>query len=1219
MEFTTSQQKAIDTKNCSLLVAAGAGSGKTRVLTERIINRIIHDSSADITDFLIVTFTKAAAKEMSDRIRRALTERSLLYPENKKLIRNIALLPQARISTISSFCLDMIKDNYEKLGLSPKLRIAEEDEIGVIIDRITDRLIESRLAEPEKYEYFLTVYENFSTHKSDTPFAEMLKSFYKSITNLPSVKLYLEDSTAHYRECAECSEVFDTFFGKLIKKYTEKDLRYAKELLYGTLEKSKTIPDAFKLFSKVIPDDITAIDNILCSLEAGFEETYDAMWQFSPANKPSNRNSDIKEFTDLIWMNAALARDTVKELRSTFYGVNSEIYKKCASDCFNITKELSDLLITLDETLAEEKKQNGIVSFSDVERLALTLLYDDVENEVLSDTAKTVSDSIKELYIDEYQDINPIQDMIFKALSKKSHDGYECNRFLVGDSKQSIYGFRGARPDIFNGYRHEFSDIDTESASRKRLFMQNNFRCAESVIDFTNMLFEKVMTEEYDESDRLIFSKISKYKVETPVNMLFCNTFAEKLSAEQCRSIEAEKVYDEIEKIVGNTDYLNSDGNTFSLNDITILTRTWNEAAFLEKFFTDKKIPVICERGESFFERDEIKLALNIIKSVDNPERNIATAGFMRSPVCGFTDGELALIRQASKSTSIFSALKKYTSTDGALSAIKEKAERFLELHSALRSLSRSCSAHDFVAKMYSLTDLINICSGVSYGSLQNNAAKIRRKNLSMLYDLARDFDKTVFKGISSFIEYIDNKISGTDMKKSASIASDGIHIMTLHKSKGLEFPVCFIFGVENSASGSYPKIIMEENTGFAFKLKSLEKIETLKGQKGFVSVDTPFKSLIKRVCDEAEETESKRLLYVGLTRACDLLYITACPKAVKDFELKIKGVANHKMTKGKTSLEMILARLYCEDESFTVETPGKYILKAENGRDALVFRTEICSLQENSEESEQTAEEKKIYLPDISLLESIKQKIALGDTVKSRIAGIPPKLTVSLLKHGLIDYEDTEDASVSQRNPLEMPEFIRESAEKTGAERGTAMHTFLQFADFALCENSGCEAESDRLCENGFITPKQREMLDVTKLDSFFKTPLYQHIKSAVKVHRELRFNLHVKPEDVIMGFPEITKKEKNNDFVLVQGVIDCFTENADGSYTVIDFKTDNVKENTAEVLKSRYSNQIAFYCRAVEDITKKKVSKAVIFSFATMEEIELDTDNMAFGSNGN
>lgn len=1215
MEFTEFQKKAIDTKDCSLLVAAGAGSGKTGVLTTRIIDRILDPKNdTDITKFLIATFTRAAAEEMSERIRRKLTEISVSQPNNKKLIKNISLLPQANISTISSFCYDLVKENYQRLGLSPAIRIAEENEIDVITNRILENITEERLTNPDEYPLFSTVYDLFIAGKSDQNFSSSIVDFYKRLINLPCIDDFLNKVCADYLEVANSSEFFDTFLGKKIKDYALSQLNDAKELLTTSLDRFDDCdsPDLKVKFSDQIETDILAIDNIISSFAGGYDAVFYQICEFAPKNKPINRDEYTKEFTDFAWLPADTARSIVKsQLKKELFTVSSDVIKKCAFDYYNLSKEISEIISLLDHRINEEKKNRSILSFSDVERYALDLLYDDVQNEKVSEFAKSLSQRFKEIYIDEYQDINPVQDLIFKALALKNSDNEEYNRFMVGDSKQSIYGFRGARPEIFNNYRRTFDDVDDISKAKRKIFMQNNFRCAESIISFSNMLFEQIMPDDYDSCDKLIFSKISKNPINSPVKFIFCDTASSNISAEKCKLIEAKRVFEEITGIVNNPNILNSDGAMYSLKDITILTRTWNDAEILEDFFTKKQIPVICERGESFFGRDEIKLALNIIRSVDNPEKNICTAGFMRSAICGFTDDDLAIIRNRHKKASLFSATRLYLDSEDADEAIAKKIDKFLALHKQLRSLSRNNNAHDFINKMYKATDIINICAGSPANALEKDAAKIRKKNLSTLYTLAKNFDKTVFKGISSFLEYVDNLRSNKNSLKSASIATEGIHVMTIHQSKGLEFPICFLYNANNDGSKRATGIPVNESIGFTFKLKSLEKIASINGTNGFTTVKTPFYHIIDYQNDENEKNELKRLLYVAVTRAKDRLYITASPKITKDFHTNISANREYKLKNAKNPMEYILAFLFSKNENLSLKAnDGKRLTyhfpDETTGKIALELEVSPYFEDHNNDESEviNAIDVTEEYTPpSTELLERIKQRMASSSSALSKIASIPPKLTVSLLKHGLIDYEDAENASIAQRNPLTMPEFIRETALKTGAEIGTAMHTFLQFANYESCENNGCEAEADRLLADSFITQKQRDMLNLQKLNDFFRTPIYNEIKSSVKIHRELRFNLSAASNEVIANVPE------NDDFVLVQGVIDCFTENPDGTYTVIDFKTDNVKsQNATEILTDRYKNQLAFYCKAVEDITKNSVSKAIIFSFATMESVELD-----------
>lgn len=1205
MNFTPAQKTAIDTKDCSLLVAAGAGSGKTRVLTERIIDRLLSDdNNTDITKYLIVTFTNAAAKELSDRIRTALTQKSAEFPDNKKITRNLALLPQAKICTIDSFCYDIVKDNFQRLGLPPKLRIAEETETDVILARIVGDIVEEKMSAQSGSEYFLTFYELFAGAKSGDNFEKTIIHLYKALLNLPSVEAFLGEACEKYKDCAKSDEFFDSYYGKLIQKAAINTAQKALGGIEKTIEKCKTNHEVYEKFESVFENESEFAKILINSINSGYDDAASCLKGIKfKTCRPSSYPDP--EFAGKIYEKLKLSRELIKELRDSYFSVTSDTLKKCADDYYNILCEIKDVILEADSRFAKAKKNFGILNFSDVERMTLKLLYDDIETATTSDIAHALSAEFEELYIDEYQDINPVQDMIFRAISRTAYGGFECNRFLVGDSKQSIYGFRGARPEIFNSYRRDFEDVQKPSAPRRKLFMQNNFRCAENVIDFTNMLFEKIMPDDYTQDDRLIYSRIEEIKANEPVKLILCNPdgLADR-SAEARLTVQADAVLDEIKKVVNRDDVTDSSGKPYSLSDVAILVQTWDEAKFLEKYFTSLSVPVVCEKGEGFFDRPEITLALCVLRSVDNPERDVYTAGFMRSAAGGFDDDELAEIRLNLRSGSFFTALNEYA-LNGSDEVIKAKANRFLELHKALRSMARCNSASEFVRKMYVQTDLINVCTSESFGVFASHSASIRKKNLMRFYDMAREYDKTVFKGLSSFIEYIETKISGSDTKSATDAPEDaGIRVMTIHKSKGLEFPVCFVFGMDKKKRRSSDSLVMNEKSGLSFKLKTLEKLKGVGGKKGFASVDTPFRQLILELNDTNEHIESKRLLYVALTRAKDRLYITACPDKFEQLIDSVNSDFEEYMTDGKSHLDKILGFLAQHSDIELLKDSGTYHYTNESGKTVLDAEIILCNdvnADSMSDNSEKTTE--VVYAPDAELLEMLKKQIVTRKAAVSSIVSVPPKLTVSLLKQGLLDYEDTSLASSVQRKPLEKPEFIKEDVSQSAAEKGTAMHMFMQFADFANCENGGCTCEADRLYSDGFITEKQRDMLDISRLDSFFKTDLYHSIKNAVKVYRELRFNLKVPASDVIANIPS------TDDFVLVQGVIDCFIENNDGTFTVIDFKTDRVDGETgASLLKERYSGQLGLYCRAVEDITKKKVSKCVIFSFALMEEIPVE-----------
>ena len=415
----------------------------------------------------------------------------------------------------------------------------------------------------------------------------------------------------------------------------------------------------------------------------------------------------------------------------------------------------------------------------------------------------------------------------------------------------------------------------------------------------------------------------------------------------------------------------------------------------------------------------------------------------------------------------------------------------------------------------------------------------------------------------------------------------------------------------------------MSDTYGLAFQLKGYADIRSVAGNDGFVSATTPFRTVLSAEDDLGEANEYKRLLYVALTRARDRLYITASPKPVKPqnggeatFAAPIFNALDdpEKAARGKSFLDMMFGFLAAQKpfETLAAGCGGEVTVSFPDaaGRTLADVRTIVCTddaetpatppeaAVENAAPTVQTP----TYEPDETLLEKIRTSIASRKARLKALCAVPPKLTVSLLKDGLIDYEDASLAALGERQKREIPDFVRETAEKSAAERGTAMHVFMQFADFAACEAHGVKIEAERLVSDGFLTETQRDLLDFGKLNGFFKTALYEKIRSAEKVYRELRFNLKVAAGEVLADAPE------TDDFVLVQGVIDCFIRESDGSYTVIDFKTDHVKSGEEQLLADRYANQLAFYCRAVTDMTKAPVKNAVIFSFALMEEIPLD-----------
>ncbi|MBR4979859.1 MAG: UvrD-helicase domain-containing protein, partial [Clostridia bacterium] len=679
MEYTRAQQNTIEASNCSLIVAAGAGSGKTRVLTDRIISKLLDEKSgAEITEFLVVTFTKAAAKELSDRIRTSLVKKSEEGGKTDNIIKNLALLPQAKICTIDSFCYDLVKENFQKLGISPKTRLADENETAVIIERIFTEIIEERMRLEEGHEYFLPLYEVLSDKKSDSAFLKSLKDLYIKISNNANVKKFFENACGIYEEIYKADEIFLTRFGRALQEHISEMLGHARDLINEAISDCSESEALKKLCLPVLENEQQRLGILFSSLYTAYGDFCYSLSNLQQAKALSLKKAEGEKNAQAVRDKCSEARAVINDLKKYNLLAETELLKKCALDCHNLTKELSDIILEFHERFMKEKKEYGILDFADVEKLTLGILYDDEELTVESGTAKTLQNAFTEIYIDEYQDTNRIQDMIFRALTKKDGDGNECNRFMVGDSKQSIYGFRGARPDIFNGYKEEFDSFGSGS-SRQKIFMNDNFRCAENIITFTNELFKKAMPEEYGKDEYLVYSKVEEGEKEnSPVKLIICGSTEEKTDAAERIKMQAEAIYEEVCGLYGNENILSAEGKPYKYEDMAILTQRWADAMFLEKYFSDKNIPVSCEKGENFFDRREVNIALNILGAVDNPERDICVAGFMRSKAGGFDDNELAIIRSKTKDGSFYRAVREYTE-NGENEELKKKTALFCE------------------------------------------------------------------------------------------------------------------------------------------------------------------------------------------------------------------------------------------------------------------------------------------------------------------------------------------------------------------------------------------------------------------------------------------------------------------------------------------------------------------------------------------------------------
>lgn len=1201
--LTRAQQTAVDDRSGTLLVAAAAGSGKTAILTRRLITRLCSpDEDGDISEFLVVTFTKAATGELRARLYKALSEYVASNPGNKRARRQLSLIGLAKISTIHSFCLDIIKSNFEALALPSVLRMGEETEVNVLLNSTLDRIISEHYDNADDGSLFLKAVEILSGAKSDADFSKSLLDLYKKLRGLAGYEEKCLTYLEKYTEVIQCSEIFETGFGKLILEDIDYEVGRVISDLECILAQAELYEDAYNVLHDALLKDCDALEKIRNVLHDGYNAVREAAAGFSAARcKNIPKECECREYIDELKNHRTKCIDRIRTLIKKYLGASSDTVKLAAGEAFDVLSEIFSIIKELDREFSEKKLERGILDFSDLEQYTLKLLVADTGeisgNFVRTALAEDISGNFREIYIDEYQDTNSVQDMIFRAVSKYDEKlGTECNRFLVGDLKQSIYRFRGAQPEIFSSYIKLFSDVGADNAkdvTEHKLYLSNNFRCSENVINATNRVFGVIM-DEYREEDSLIYSKEEQNKVTSPCELVLLNCLSdEDETNDEKYDEEAMYIAKRILEMAYNPAYLNEEGKMYTFSNFAVLQRSANSLSdAYRRAFRKMKVPFSCDTPEDFFALSEVLLALCLFNCVDNPQRDIYTAGLMYSPLYGFTADEMVEIRSCNRRTSFFSCVTEYSETAEDCELLT-KVRAFLEEISDFRKKSRGTPTDILISEMFERTGIYDIYS----------ALPEKRRNIRKLYDMARTFERTSFRGLSAFLEYINNLAQGSsDSRPEAEV--DSVKFMSIHRSKGLEFPVVFIAGMtrEFNTSDEKTPIIFSSRHGIGIKLRDTADNGITESKRNISSINTPFREAVRSSERQEMLEEEKRLLYVAMTRARDRLIMTVATKKLQNTiinaDIRRNGGFEAYGKYAMSYFDFIYHSL--SDREFAA-------LQSCDIKDAddcfLCYRVDLSGdyFSDNakggigSEAVSVDAEKVKVYADILKDADS-------GVGYPVILSGISAKISVSQLKKGLLDEDE-----VSKMRPAvkALPKFMADVSEADGAEKGTAAHIFMQFADYGNLEENGAAAEADRLLAKGFITKRMRSILELDILDGFIRSGLYSDIKKAGKLYRERRFNLRLPVSEFTDKLPE----GSDGDFILVQGVSDLYFENPDGTLTLVDFKTDRVRENDGEeILKARHTEQLGYYKRAIEEITRKRVSKVYVYSFALSREILLD-----------
>ena len=1198
-KWTDAQKDAMNTKGKTLLVSAAAGSGKTATLTQRIINSLTAENDpADISKMLIVTFTRAAAAELRSRISEALTKELAKNPSSKHLNSQIIKLAGAQICTIDAFYIDLIRSNFSNLGISPSFRIADNAENALLASSVMSDVVDSFYeSEPD----MPRLIECFGDARSMDSVNSVFIKLSEICSNIPEGILFIRNYAEKLDEDSD-KDFFASDIGGVIRDSAKDFAIHAIDGLSNAIEYIDSYEDFRAYYYPAFSDLLDFCKKLLALIELE-DGGYDACRQLLLSYELSSLPKGKKKFEDTeeILRYKEIRTDInldIKSLYASSFATPQSSIQLAMKETARYTLLIYRLLEEFEKRMTEEKKRRNYMTFADVRRYVLALLVG--ADGMPTPIAKAYSERYSDIYIDEYQDVDKVQDLIFASVAKKN------NRFMVGDIKQSIYGFRGAEPQLFAKYRSDFPDLHSDEAKdgdSASIFMSSNFRCDKNIIDFTNAVCSYLFAYcgkslGYTTKDDLVWGKKPKNdnyvspsvkidviippKKPTPAQIRKGATPIDPslfLSADQ---YEAKFIAAEIKRLIDNETL--ADGSHIRPCDIAVLTRKHAPQKILAKELSALGIKSTGGEEDRYFADPDVMMMICILNAIDNPHRDVYLAGALRSPVFSFTLEELILIRKKVDSAhSLYDALLNYKELDGKLA---DKCKVFIEYLDAWRDLAASAPVDRLLRTV--LDSPLLVASG-----LERNEES---GNLLLLYEYARKFENGSFKGLGGFIDFINTMIE--DGRKidapEKPHGEDQVVLITSHHSKGLEFPVCFLFGCGKHFTDPSNKesLVFDTHVGLALKLSD---------GTGFATVNTPLRKAILTHKRKAELEEEIRILYVAMTRARERLYITATGSNEDKMLAAAQTLAflpsRYSLLSCNSYIKWILTALTASDnkDSYDLNFHALPMPSADVDND-----TEIVS--EAAIESKADLQ-KEAIIPDEALLARLKEKFsfkyAYGDLKR-----IPSKISVSRLSPDVLDENDTSVDLVREKR-TEVPDFFRNTAktQKKATDRGTATHLFLQFCDFSHAYKKGIREEFSRLLSYGFLPRDAEDLIRFEELDSFLDSELCKIILSAKRIVREQRFNIFLPPDEFTRD-EEFLSKIKDEKLA-VQGVIDLIVIDKDGRLSLFDYKTDRLTREELEndtlasaKMHELHAMQLSYYKKAAELLFERKCDRIAVYS---------------------
>ena len=1289
VKWTKEQEQVIGLRNRNILVSAAAGSGKTAVLVQRILGKVMDpEHPVDIDRLLIMTFTRAAAGEMRERIANALEDALGENPENEHLQRQTTLIHTAQITTIDGFCAYVIRNYFHLIGLDPGYRTGEEGELKLLQEDVMKELLEAYYAkDQEKYKYFI---ECYAAGKSDEGIRDLIYSLYHAAMSNPYPDEWLEKCIDSYKN-TDIESIKASEWMKLLWKNVLADLEQAK----GLAEEARKLcfsPGGPYLYDDAISSDLLLIrDAQEKALTGDFDGTRAVLG--SPAfarlstKKPKEPVDDLlKEQVKALRENE---KDILKDLGSRYFTVGEEelpLLLECCREPVEMLVELTREFIRL---YGEKKREKNILDFTDMEHFALEILMERVADEGeagyrMSQAARELSMKYDEVMVDEYQDSNLVQEMITTCVSgwaKKSK-----NIFMVGDVKQSIYRFRLARPELFMEKYKKYMLTDSEE---QRIDLHKNFRSRSQVLSCANFIFRQIMGEDlggiaYDEAAALypgaVFPEGARDEF-LSTEVLLVEKDSEELEdlmeGQDARELEALAISHRIQEMVGKEKILDKETGEYRpvrYGDIVILLRTasgWSET------FTDvlsaHGIPVYAASKTGYFSALEVVTVLNYLQVCDNPLQDIPLAGVLRSPLAGCTTQELAVIREEDPEGMLYESVLHFLGEEETNSAdevqeavtgvgfneeipweeeyqtdlfdwerlqqeeaarekekrrklispedrdaLQKKLRGFISLLNEMRDLAVYTPVHELILEILRRTGYGN------YAKALPNGAQ-RSANLAMLVEKAMDYEKTSYRGLFNFVRYIEHlqKYEVDYGEVNLSGAGEGsVEIMTIHKSKGLEFPVVILAGMgkQFNFQDLNAKLLIHPDYGLG--------ADAILPDRRMV-VSTLNKQVIRRQLLEESLGEEIRVLYVALTRAKEKMILTG---AVSNLDKELISLSHFRENqtellpaetrlKGKNYLDYVLpalARHRCMDplyeeiglfptkENSLYEDPAQFQVKRITAQ--MLTEAEVVDQATGQMEENLLEDWDSERVMDPGIREELDKRFGFVYPYEYR-RDIPVKVTVSdLKKKSYHKDEEIEEAVYFEPDivPL-VPRFIEEKTETeeefTGAARGTAYHRVMECLEYGKTDTpQDLREQIEALVQNQKLSEVEAKCVRVSDIRVFVECDLGQRMKAAALKNQLFR----EQPFVISRSAAEIDESWDESERVLVQGIIDAYFLE-DEEIVLVDYKTDYVRRGEEKKLIERYHTQLEDYGQALERMTRRRVKEKYIYSFALKKAILL------------